>query len=270
MADHQRHDHGVGREKGMIRSFRAFGILFAAGTIGVLALLPSLGGPAAALRAAGQAPVESETALRLLLLVQPMLLVTVAVAAGVFASDRMGLRSLMAQWASGTSAHASAPGAVRATAFGGLAAGLAIVLGDIAFSPWTAAALEPIRVPEEGYVQALTLGLLYGGLTEEILIRWGLLSLFAWGLHRLGVPRGAALAVATVSAAILFGISHLPALAAMTELTPALVTRTIVLNAAAGCIFGALFVRHNLEAAMLAHALAHIVIFAARLAGLAY
>jgi membrane protease YdiL (CAAX protease family) len=42
------------------------------------------------------------------------------------------------------------------------------------------------------------------------------------------------------------------------ELTPALVTRVIVLNTVAGLVFGWLFWRRGLEAAMVAHATAHL------------
>jgi hypothetical protein len=254
----------------MAARLRAFFTLFVLGALGVLALLPGLGASVATLRASGQAPIESEAALRMLLLVQPMLLVAVAVALGLFAAPRMGLRSLMVERLAERHSAPLAPRSVRAAATGGVAAGAAIVLGDLALAPWTAASLEPIRVSEDAFGEALLLGLLYGGLTEEILMRWGLLSLLAWVLHRLAVPRRAALVAATLAAALLFGISHLPALAALTDLDAPLVARTILLNAAAGCIFGALFVRHSLEAAMIAHALAHVVIFAARLAGLAY
>ena len=60
--------------------------------------------------------------------------------------------------------------------------------------------------------------------------------------------------------ALLFGLSHLPALAAQAELTVGLVARTVLLNALGGVAFGVLFWRRHLEAAMVAHASAHVVI----------
>ena len=58
--------------------------------------------------------------------------------------------------------------------------------------------------------------------------------------------------------AMLFGLGHLPALAQSVELTPALVARTVLLNAIAGVIFGWLYWRRSLEAAMVAHAAFHL------------
>ena len=46
----------------------------------------------------------------------------------------------------------------------------------------------------------------------------------------------------------------------MTPLTPALITRTIVLNSLAGIAFGWLYWRRGLEAAMLAHFSTDIVL----------
>jgi hypothetical protein len=249
---------------------RAFLTLCGLGLVGVLALLPGLGEPVAELRAAGSAPLQNELALRLLLLLQPALLVALAVALGLFAAHRVGLRSILVERTKGYHPEGSHLTWIRDAAIGGLLAGTLIVLGDIAFSPWTAAPLEPIRVPPSEFAQALILGLLYGGLTEEVLLRWGLLSLLAWLFLLAKAPKHFALILAVVVAAVLFGLSHLPALAGLTELTGPLVARTLLLNGVAGCIFGALFVRHSLEAAMLAHALAHTVIFAGRLAGIAY
>lgn len=67
---------------------------------------------------------------------------------------------------------------------------------------------------------------------------------------------------AIVISAILFGIGHLPALAASFGLTPALVVRTVALNAIAGLGLGWLFWRRPLETAMVAHMTFHVVLVA--------
>jgi hypothetical protein len=110
-------------------------------------------------------------------------------------------------------------------------------------------------------------GVLYGGLTEEILVRWGLLSGIAWLLVKVGLRTKIATWIAVVAAAMLFAAGHLPALVAAAELNAPLVARTLLLNAIGGLAFGTLFVRHNLESAMLAHMVAHVMFFIARLFG---
>jgi hypothetical protein len=105
--------------------------------------------------------------------------------------------------------------------------------------------------------------LLYGGVTEEILMRWGLMSALIWLPWRFlqrrnGPPRTAYVAGGVVVAALLFGLGHLPAVVAMgAELNPAVVAHILVGNTLPGILFGVLYWRWGLEAAILAHALAH-------------
>jgi len=105
----------------------------------------------------------------------------------------------------------------------------------------------------------------YGGIDEELLCRLFLLSLLAWLIGLVwhvpgGKPALGALWLANILAAVIFGLGHLPATAALTKLTPLLIVRAIVLNGIAGIAFGYLFWQYGLEAAMLAHFAADIVL----------
>jgi hypothetical protein len=105
----------------------------------------------------------------------------------------------------------------------------------------------------------------YGGIDEELLLRLFLLSLLAWLISFVwhtseGLPTLGALWLANVIAAVVFGLGHLPATAAIVKLTPLLVVRAIVLNGIVGVAAGYLYWRYGLEAAMLAHFSADIVI----------
>jgi len=107
--------------------------------------------------------------------------------------------------------------------------------------------------------------LLYGGVTEEMLMRWGLMTLLIWLPWRLiqkraGLPRRSYVIGAIFAAALLFGALHLPAAAAMgASINPPVVGYIIVGNAVPGALFGFLYWRHGLEAAILAHAIGHAV-----------
>ncbi|MFC7193832.1 type II CAAX prenyl endopeptidase Rce1 family protein [Halosimplex aquaticum] len=108
---------------------------------------------------------------------------------------------------------------------------------------------------------------LYGGITEELLLRFGVMSAIAfvgWYVtgRRTGGPRAGVMWTAIVVSAVLFGVGHLPALAQAVSLTPALIARTVLLNAVAGVLFGWLYWRRNLEAAMIAHASFHLPLLA--------
>lgn len=247
---------------------KAFFALFGLGFLGVLSLLPAMDPIIAAVRAKDPSIPVSDEVLRVLMLVQPTVLLAAATVIGLFLAHRIGLSSRIADRLRGGEPAIFTRHTLAVATAGGLLAGVLIIAGDMAFSPWTGAALEPLRTPKGQEGEALLTGLLYGGITEELLVRWGLLTFLAWLLHRIGLRLSAALGVAVILSALLFGIGHLPALFAAIEPTPMVIIRTIALNAIGGCIFGWLYVRHHLEAAMLAHAVTHLVFFAGRMAGI--
>jgi membrane protease YdiL (CAAX protease family) len=127
------------------------------------------------------------------------------------------------------------------------------------------------RATLEAFQPPLVTRVLYGGLAEEIITRWGLMTFFVWLISRVARQQGGASArvywVGAALAAFLFALGHLPLLFALLEVPPTTLTVTVVgLNTIIGLGFGWLFARHGLEAAMLSHALTHLI--AAGLSGL--
>jgi membrane protease YdiL (CAAX protease family) len=104
----------------------------------------------------------------------------------------------------------------------------------------------------------------YGGLDEEILMRLFLLSVLLWVLTKIfrASPRNMILFwSANLLAALVFGAGHLPAAASLhILLTPSLVVTVIGLNAFVALGFGYLYWSRGLEAAMLAHFTADLVL----------
>jgi membrane protease YdiL (CAAX protease family) len=105
----------------------------------------------------------------------------------------------------------------------------------------------------------------YGGITEELLLRLFLMTLIVWMLWKAGLrvggqPSQLAFWAAITLSALLFGVGHLPAAAAIWTLTPIVITRTLVLNSLMGFAFGFLYWRWGLEYVMLSHFLADIVL----------
>jgi len=103
--------------------------------------------------------------------------------------------------------------------------------------------------------------LLYGGIVEEVLTRWGLMSLFVWlGSLAFGQPGPAVVWGAILVSGVLFGLGHAPSyLAAGCHKTTAFFGSMIALNLWASLIFGWLFWQYGLLAAMAAHMLFHLV-----------
>ncbi len=91
------------------------------------------------------------------------------------------------------------------------------------------------------------------------------MSLFTWLEWRLfnrsntHLPKG--VIWTAILSAVFFGIGHLPAMASLVPLTTLIIIRTVFLNAIGGVIFGWLFWRRSLEAAMVSHAATHVGFF---------
>ena len=137
---------------------------------------------------------------------------------------------------------------------GALGAGLLLALPALA-----PASLAQASLPEmPGLARVL-----YGGITEELLLRWGMMSSIAWGLWRVlqqdrGKPHPGLFWTAIVLSALLFGLGHLPAAKAMLGLLkPEVIAYLLLGNGVFALLAGWLFWRRGLEAAMLAHILAH-------------
>jgi membrane protease YdiL (CAAX protease family) len=105
----------------------------------------------------------------------------------------------------------------------------------------------------------------YGGIAEEVLMRLGAQTLAAAGLRKAGGERGVPATGRVMWPAIalsnlLFGAGHLPAASSIMPLTPLFVARTLTLNAMAGVVFGYLYWKEGLEAAMIAHGSTDLVL----------
>jgi hypothetical protein len=212
---------------------------------------------------------------------QPVILLAIAVAVGIWAAPRAGLSSLIADRAAvGRPIGPPLRNALPAGLIGGVVAGIGILVIDAAFRPLLDEAALTLAVTDNRTIGVTLAGIFYGGITEELLLRWGLVSFLAWLGMRIfrkpaGSPGSGVMWVAIVVAAVVFGVLHLPAVATVAPLgehltlTTPLVLRVILLNAFGGLVFGWLFWRRNLEAAMSAHAVAHLVFTAVAWTGIA-
>lgn len=107
--------------------------------------------------------------------------------------------------------------------------------------------------------------LLYGGITEEILLRWGVMSFLLWLLwwifqKKTSIPKTSIVIVAIFLSSILFALGHIPAatLIAGESLTISSLAYVLIFNSLFGIVAGLLFWRYGLEAAIIAHFGAHL------------
>lgn len=153
---------------------------------------------------------------------------------------------------------------LRAALVAGLGAG---ALAGVALFAFTANAPAELAAAQARADIPLLWRVLYGGITEELLLRRGMMTVLVWLGWRFvqrgaGTPDAKWFWSAILVSAILFGIGHLPALAAQAgAISASLAIYVVLANAVFGLVAGYLYWRFGLEAAMIAHASAHVVAY---------
>jgi hypothetical protein len=252
---------------------KRFAAMFALGLTGVVAVGLAVAGVVPGVPGLGVAPSSGVV---LAAVLNSALLVAIAAAVGTALAPRLGLRShLLDRVADGDPVRAPLRAELPLATGVGAAAFLATVVLDVALAPFLADALAGVTAEAPtiaGLVGSLPVRLLYGGVTEELLLRWGFMTLVAWSLWHVARrvaggstvgPSAAVMWSAIVLSALAFGAGHLPAAATLAPLTPAYAARIVLINAVVGVAFGWLFWRKSLEAAMIAHGTFHVVLVCA-------
>ncbi|MBF2084149.1 CPBP family intramembrane glutamic endopeptidase [Thermoleptolyngbya sp. C42_A2020_037] len=249
---------------------KQFGILFVLGSIGIVMFtitsIPLIEQQLAKLSPEKLVKVPPLGILMLLQGLQYSVLLAISILIGIGCAYRVGLHShLIDHWVFHTAKSPSFAVEMKWSLGVGAAAAIVLLLLDQLMQPALPEALQAANNTERSWLNLLT-AMSYGGITEEILMRWGLMSLLvwiAWKVLKQGVtlPSQGIYQGAIALAALVFGLLHLPATAAIVPLTPIVIIRALLLNGIAGIGFGWLFWQYSLEAAMLAHISVHAFTF---------
>lgn len=234
-------------------------VIFLLGVVGVLSLLTS------------ELPMDAIPALvrerftdaqiKWLILLNPVMLVLIMVCIGTPLHERAGLRvPTLTGWLQGTPVGTVFAGQVKAGVVFGALAGLLLVGISFVFGDAIAADQEKLAA---GIKPSLLARFLYGGITEEILVRFGMMTLVMWLAVKVLPPTVAAW-TSIALASLVFALGHLPAVfAVIAEPSATLYAYILLGNIAGGMVFGWLYWKKGLEAAMMGHAMAHVVMVSA-------
>lgn len=246
-------------------NWKVFIMLWGASIFGSLAVLPY----ALTLQASTLEKIATAVPLNVIItvqVIQSVVLFGIATALGLLLAKRIGLGApLLEQFFAGQKVTDHIKPFLLPVILFGAVGGLVIIgLDKFVFMP--ALATELVQeggsqtTPWQGFLASF-----YGGINEEVLLRLFLMSLLAW-LGKFishtadGKPTTGVLWIANILAAILFGLGHLPATAAIMTITPLVVVRALVLNGFLGIGFGYFYSKYGLESAMLSHFSADIIL----------
>ncbi|WP_313236970.1 CPBP family intramembrane glutamic endopeptidase [Sporosarcina ureae] len=229
-------------------------------TIGIFAIIPYQ------MTLMGNQPIPGNIPTSIIVIINSavqVLYMFVLILVGLRLQNRTGLTSplLNGMVYSKTRVHISKKWLFNSIVVALIASVMIILLDLFVFSPLIGAPLN--QLPSPNWWQGL-LASLYGGITEEIMLRLFGMTFIVWLLARItkkekdNIPNSFYY-VAIFLTAIIFGLGHLPAtIQVFGDLSTIIVIRALVLNGLLGLWFGYLYWKKGLEYAMIAHMSADI------------
>jgi hypothetical protein len=145
----------------------------------------------------------------------------------------------------------------------GIGLGAILAIADRAIEPWLPKPPKPITSPPAWAGFLASVG---AGIREEIWLRLGIMTILVWlgsQVVRPTPPAAGIVWTANVLAAAFFGALHLPQAASLLGLTAPVVAFVLLGNGLAGIVFGWLYWRRGLVAAMVSHFSADFLLKAA-------
>ena len=217
-------------------------------------------------------PAEAEAILKarftdfqiqLLLLINPtlMLLIAVAVGTALFQKVNLGV-PIIERFIGIKNDSLKLSDILKYGLLGGLLSGILLSLVGLIFNPILPAEFLELG---ESFQPSLAARFLYGGLTEEILMRFGLMTCVVWLLSLMSKNKTPLLYwIGILISAIIFGIGHFPiAFQSLESPSVALLSYILIGNSIGGIVFGWLYWKKGLEAAFIAHIITHVVMLMA-------
>lgn len=200
----------------------------------------------------------SPQSLKYLVLVNPIILLVITVFVGTLLYDKVGFSiPTISSILKIEKPQIKLIEQVKFGVFFGLLAGILTTIIGIVFK-----ALHPQEFIELGSkIKTTTIArILYGGLTEEILMRFGIMTLVVWLIFKITKKLNySTYWTGILVASILFAVGHLPVVFnAIENPTTSLFAFVLIGNSIAGLFFGWLYWKKGLETAFIAHIFAHV------------
>ncbi len=231
-------------------------LIFLAGSIGALSLLAF---DLTSIKfIADNLPVSvTKWELKLVSLINPLMMVTVFTVLGTVLYEKVGYPLPVFESIVDRNTEVNLKQILIKGIIGGMIAGVGIVISTVIafqFLPQKyLLVLDQFQLP-------LITKLLYGGIAEEVIMRFGLQTFLTWILFKVFKNLNLSVILAILISAILFALGHFPILYLLfPEPSSTLLVYIIVGNSIGGIVFGYLYWKIGLSAAMIAHMVTHIV-----------
>ncbi|MFW6103944.1 MAG: CPBP family intramembrane glutamic endopeptidase [Bacteroidota bacterium] len=235
-------------------------VLFVLGMIGVFSLLSmEVTLPAEAERIVAEQFTSQQ--LKWLSLINPTVSLIITVVVGTLLHEKVNLDLPLIKGLIKKEKRGNIQRIILFGIAGGIIAGIFILMIGAAYEPLLSQ--EFLKLGENIHT-SLVVRFLYGGITEEILMRFGLMTFFVWLLSKMFKSLNVKIYWGGILlAALLFAVGHFPVVfQAVGSPSALLLSYIIVGNSLGGIIFGWLYWKRGLESAFIAHIFAHVVMAA--------
>ena len=197
--------------------------------------------------------------IKLLSLINPTIMLLIAVIVGSVFYQKVNLKVPFIERIVGIDDNTlSISEIVKYGFLGGVLSGVLLSLIGLAFSSILPMEFEKLG---ETFQPTLAARFFYGGLTEEIIMRFGLMTFIVWLCSKIfGNTKPIVYWIGILVAAIIFALGHFPIVYQVIESpTTGLLTYILIGNSIGGIIFGWLYWKKGLESAFIAHIFAHVI-----------
>lgn len=237
-------------------------VLFIIGLAGVASILTMEVSIPAGQQAILQARFTSQQ-IKLLTLINPTLMLIIAVIVGTLLYQKVCLTVPLIEKMAGIKKESiNVFEIIGYGVLGGIISGVLLSFIGFIFNSILPGEFKELG---EAFQPNVAVRFLYGGLTEEILMRFGLMTLIVWFFSKIvkGI-KPIIYWIGIVTAAIIFAVGHFPvAFQAVGNPSPGLLFYILIGNSTGGVIFGWLYWKKGLESAFIAHIFAHVIMLLA-------
>lgn len=238
-------------------------VLFSLGFAGVLSMLTmefKIPDELVSLIAEKFTPMQ----LKLVTLINPTVLLIISILTGLFLHEKAGLDVPIIKGLIKNKRTQKLKAILLYGVFGGIVSGVLIELAKLVYMPIIPAEFAELS---NSIKYTLAARFLYGGITEELLLRFGLMTFIVWLATKINKLKDEInYWIGIGLSAVIFAIGHFPIVFQSVE-DPSMILLTYILlgNSIGGVIFGWLYWKKGLESAIVAHVFAHVVMVAVSL-----
>lgn len=197
---------------------------------------------------------------KLLLLINPMIMLVMSVVIGSIVYKKANLSVPIIEGVLDGKRDFDLSNILKFGVIGGIIGGFLLVVITQFFIPYLPNEFLEIQ---EKFKPSLLGRFLYGGITEEILMRFGFMSFLVWLFVTVFKSTNPIVYwTAILIAAFFFALGHFPLVFQLVE-NPSMLLLSYILigNITGGIVFGWLYWKKGLESAMIGHIFAHVVMF---------